>query len=89
MNSGDPWEEWYKKTYDEELKDNPPLPPLLSCPDNERKSIFWRMGEGEVLILRVFAYFKHSEEEIIGRYKNDYPEPEGWEGFYNDITGEG
>lgn len=67
-----------------ELKDNPPLPPWLAYPSYGRYSIGWRMGAGEEHIDKLYVYFKNVSKETYESYRLQYPEPEGWKGWYDE-----
>ena len=73
-----------KNFYNNELKGNPPIPPWLKYPGRSRYSMFWRMGDGEHYLMKyVWTYFDYSTQEELKKYKEKYPEPEDWRGWYD------
>lgn len=78
-------EEAYRKNlYEQQLKENPPLPPWMKFPDAGMVDMCWSMGGGESYLKNyVFNYFQNASPEAIKRYKEKYPEPEGWKGWYD------
>lgn len=67
-----------------ELKDNPPKPPWIAYPDYDRYSMGWRMSAGEDHIHKLYVYFKNSSKTEYEKYRQQYPEPPGWEGWYDE-----
>jgi len=67
-----------------ELKDNPPKPPWIAFPDYDRHSMGWRMGGGEDHVFGLYVYFKNINEEQKEEYRLKYPEPQNWEGWYEE-----
>lgn len=45
-------------------------------------SIGWRMGPGEDYWHAWVPWFKEQSPEVRASYKRNWPEPQGWEGFY-------
>lgn len=76
--------EAYEKKLWEELKDKPPKPPWVEFPDYDRYSMGWRMGGGEDHIFKLYVYFKKIDSEQLDKYKERYPEPKGWIGWYDE-----
>jgi len=73
-----------QQMYEAELKEHPPLPPWLFIPGADRYDIAWRMGAGEDQIMKLAAYFMFCGPEALARYRAAYPEPKGWEGWYDE-----
>ncbi|MCK7597712.1 hypothetical protein M0G74_10570 [Microbulbifer sp. CAU 1566] len=69
--------------FQKELKDNPPEPPWVRYPEYHSNDIFWRMGEGETYLMEyVLPYLKYASEVELKSYKEKYPEPKSWHGWY-------
>ena len=68
--------------YEQELKNNPPVPPWLAYPEMDKTDIGWRMGPGESHLNDIYVYFEYCGKESIKKYVDKYPEPESWEGWY-------
>ena len=58
------------------------IPPWQAHPDIPPGSIGWRMGPGEDYLSEFTAWFARKHEGAKARYAHEYPEPEGWGGFY-------
>jgi hypothetical protein len=73
-----------KAKFNNELKDNPPKPPWIKYPEHSMIDMFWRMGEGESYLMDyVWLYLKYASDKELKEYKNKYPEPNDWKGWYN------
>ncbi|UFN55879.1 hypothetical protein [Microbulbifer celer] len=67
------------------LKDNPPEPPWIKYPEYSSNDIFWRMGEGETYLMEyVWPYLRYASEVELKSYKEKYPEPNSWSGWYGE-----
>jgi hypothetical protein len=65
------------------------VPVWIAFPKIPWGSIGWRMGPGEDYWHAWAAWFKAMTTSEREHYRNQWPEPEGWEDFYNFIaTGE-
>lgn len=61
---------------------NPKLPPWEKYPGLASTDFKWAMGEGESYLIEWTEWFSSLSAEEKRRYMSEYPEPEGWEGFY-------
>ncbi|WP_281558112.1 hypothetical protein [Thalassomonas sp. RHCl1] len=83
------WENKLKELFDQELKQNPPLPPWLKYPEFDNTDLFWRMGQGEEYLADYFGvYFKYASKTEVEKYIAKYPEKEGWQGIYESYKNE-
>jgi len=72
-----------KLRYENELKQNPPVPPWLKYPEHSRYDIFWRMGMGETYLMEYIApYFQYASKEEIKAYKEKHTAIGEWTGWY-------
>lgn len=55
------------------------LPPWIGFPAIDQLDMFWRMGLGENYLSQWFHYLLSTDEE---KYREKFPEAEGWEGVY-------
>jgi N-glycosidase YbiA len=76
-------EELKKDGADHELKDLH-LPIWMQCPDIERYSIGWRLGDGEDVLWKFSLWWRGISEAGRLQYEQMYPEPKGWRGWYKD-----
>ena len=58
------------------------VPPWQAFPEIERYSIGWRMGAGEDYWLQFSNWYAEISAEERKTYRDTYPEPEPWTGFY-------
>jgi hypothetical protein len=58
------------------------IPPWKAHPDIQAGSIGWRMGTGEEYMIEFGQWFGRKHGDAKRRYADEYPEPDGWEGFY-------
>lgn len=63
-------------------------PPWIAYPYIERYSIGWRWGSGESYIIKWGEWFEALDENETAEYKELFPEPVTWKGYWND-TDEG
>lgn len=64
-------------------KDEAELEPLwVTIPEFHRYSMGWRMGGGEDVNIRFQRRYRVLSENSKEAFRRQYPEPEGWEGFY-------
>ena len=59
-------------------------PPWLAYPEIERYSIGWRMGYGEDYLYKFSDWFYSLPEEGQIKYRDMFPEPVTWAGWWND-----
>ena len=59
-------------------------PPWLAYPEIERYSIGWRMGYGEDYLYKFSDWFYSLPEEEQIKYRDMFPEPVTWAGWWND-----
>jgi hypothetical protein len=69
-------------------RDEAPAPPWNEFPEYKRYSMWWRMGwrmgSGEDFIHGFRKWFRElSAQEQVG-FTRQNPEPEGWDGFYQN-----
>ena len=57
-------------------------PPWIAFPDMPRGSLGWRMGDGEEFWSQFDHWYCRLQPTHRDRYAVQYPEPEGWAGFY-------
>lgn len=67
---------------------NPMAPPWLMYPEICNGSLGWRMGSGEYYIEEFIKWFKALSLEEQQLYKEMFPTPKGWMGWYNDDSSE-
>jgi hypothetical protein len=60
-------------------------PAWLAYPDIPRYSIGWRMGRGEDHYNAVSKMFSGLDEEEQAAYRQCYPEPPEWAGWYDQV----
>jgi len=66
-----------------DLKNETELEPLwVTIPEYNRYSMGWRMGGGEDVSTRFQRRYRNLSENSKEAFRRQYPEPEGWEGFY-------
>ena len=58
-------------------------PPWVRFPELPRASMGWRMGAGETALMRFSEYMRDLSSEEAHKVKQRYPEPPGWEGFFD------
>ena len=58
-------------------------PPWKAFLDMPLSSMGWRMGAGETFLDAFRPWFRSLQPENQVRFRNENPEPEGWEGFYD------
>lgn len=66
------------------LKHKMLLPPWLAYPEIERYSIGWRMGYGEDYLCKFSDWFYSLPAEEQKEYRELFPEPVTWSGWWND-----
>lgn len=66
------------------MNDNP-RPPWIAFPRIPWGSIGWRMGGGENYWHQWTPWFKALSQAARGQYRRDWPEPEGWKGFFEFV----
>jgi hypothetical protein len=54
------------------------------APGVDPSSIAWRMGVGEAYKIKWCKFYDGLSEIEQARYKEKYPEPEEWKGFYDE-----
>lgn len=64
---------------------DPMVAPWFEYPNYERTSMGWRMGGGEDYKIAFQNWLAALSEGELVRYKNENEEPDGWQGFYQDI----
>jgi hypothetical protein len=57
-------------------------PPWIECSEIERGSVGWRMGYGESYLMKWNKWFNKLHPGKKVQYKDKYPEPYEWKGFY-------
>ena len=60
-------------------------PPWVIHPGYERASMGWRMGNGEDFMVSFRTWFSRLSQDQQHRFERDFPEPKGWNGFYNSV----
>ena len=63
------------------------MPLWLAYPDIRRGSIGWRMGDSEDYMCEWRAWYKGLSPAGKKSYREMYPEPGGWKGFYKNLDG--
>jgi hypothetical protein len=58
-------------------------PPWKQFPQIQYGSIGWRMGPGEDYWDEFDRWYKRKNPDHRKRYREENPEPDGWEGFYD------
>ena len=61
------------------------LPPWQIIPDKRMENMIWRMGSGEEYRNKFFYFFTHLSITERANYISQYPEPNGWAGYYDLI----
>jgi N-glycosidase YbiA len=64
---------------------SPLPPPWPKYPEIERQSIGWRMGYGEDYLCLWSPWYKGLSNSGKNKYKTTNPEPQEWQGFYENI----
>lgn len=72
------------EAYRQKAWPDPMEPPWQVFPDYERSSIGWRMGNGEDYMIDFDRWFRTQDVQAQDSYILQFPEPEGWEGFYDN-----
>ena len=57
-------------------------PPWKAHQDIPAGSIGWRMGRGEDCLLSFWAWFNQLTEVEQAAFREQHPEPLGWQGLY-------
>ncbi|MEM1265152.1 MAG: hypothetical protein AAGI50_03960 [Pseudomonadota bacterium] len=60
-------------------------PPWTAFPEYERYSMGWRMGPGEDYWDAFLSWIRSLGKLDAEAFFSEYPEPEGWKGFYDSI----
>jgi hypothetical protein len=59
------------------------VPPWLFNKEAPRFSISWRMGVAEDYIRAWWDFYYLLDSDDVKKYREAYPEPEPWHGFYD------
>jgi len=74
-----------KQRFETELKSSPPEPPWKKHPGHPRSDQFWRTGIGSQYLMEyIWPYNRYSTKEARQLYRQTYPEPENWAGWYSE-----
>ena len=65
---------------------DPMLPPWDQYPDIPPLSIGWRMGSGEDYRIAFHDWLRGLESKARDQFIKENPEPEGWAGFFDQLT---
>jgi len=57
------------------------VPPWIKYPNIPRESLGWRMGDGEVYLIRFGGWWRNQSDDSHQAFKAKYVEPEHWRGF--------
>lgn len=60
-------------------------PPWIEYPDYSMGCMGWRMGSGEDYIADWIKWYKGSTSQEREEYRNKYPPPARWKGFYRSF----
>lgn len=60
-------------------------PPWLEFPDLPRGCMGWRMNGGEDYMDDWIRWYRGLMSQKRKEYRDRYPEPEGWRGFYKQF----
>lgn len=72
-------EKLLKKDYSKYIE-----PPWIFHKGEDKKSIYWRMGDGEGFIIKWWNWFNGLNEKEQNEFKLKYPTPKNWENFYEE-----
>jgi hypothetical protein len=64
------------------MRDEQMKPPWLQFPEIKLGSLGWRMGDGEDYWYSWQDWYVSLSEEARSSYREKFPEPPSWEGFY-------
>ncbi|WP_160672422.1 NADAR family protein [Clostridium sp. C8-1-8] len=68
--------------------DNPMAPLWIMYPNISRYSIGWRMGYGEDYAYKFISWYESLNNVDKTKYQKMFPEPKGWEGWYEESIDE-
>lgn len=61
-------------------------PPWIEFPELPSHSMGWRMGKGESYLDEWVAWLRGLNDTEMEQYANQWPEPEGWSGWFNYVN---
>ncbi|MDS0525502.1 NADAR family protein [Clostridium sp. SHJSY1] len=64
---------------------NPMAPLWIKYPQINRYSLGWRMGFGESYVVKFGEWYESLNNEEKKEYKEMFPEPKGWLGWYEEV----
>ncbi|WP_425070306.1 hypothetical protein [Sagittula sp. S175] len=67
-------------------RDTYDVPPSLICPDTHRNSLTWQVKRGTAVLRTFVDWYKSLGPDLRRRFRERYPEPRGWAGFYDSLA---
>ncbi|GAA4229639.1 hypothetical protein GGQ68_001532 [Sagittula marina] len=61
-------------------------PPWLLAPESTKDSLTWKVRRGETLMTNFVTWFKDLAPDERQTFRNRYPEPPAWTGFYDSLA---